>query len=454
MEFPFLSNRPGPEGTFPINLYLVGDSESGEPCLRRTPGLILRRQLTGNQLETRGAIVWRGALYAVIGPSLYRIDPNWNATNLGMLATDTGPIMMAAGDTKLAIADGAAGRVFDRLTGTMSGMSSFSFVTIAYMDGYWLASEGITDSWYLSANGDPTTWSPLDEGLAGMRADSIRQLVTNEGQLLALGEDTLEWYWNSGEADFPMTRVSGAGQEIGAAGKWTAATVDKSVFWLDNYGRVVRSTGNSYQVVSTPDLERRISGYDWPAAIGSSIYWQGAAWYVLTFPTDDKTFVHDASTQSWFQLSSGLEGGRHRCPYFMRMGTKVAGIDRDNGKVYQLDKATYTEDGEAIRLERVTSPAFSESKHIRHDRLELRMKTGVGTDPTNEPVSILQFSDDHMETWSEEMAARIGKIGTRETRAFWDGLGIHQHLIYRWICTEAIPIEIFGASLDVTPGIS
>jgi len=441
MEFPFIDKRPGPEGTYPRNLYFSPESDTGEPVMKRTPCLTSKADILF--AEGRGIIECRGDLYVVIREKVYKVNSAWSSTQIGSLPTSSGPVSMAKSGAYVLICDGANLYYYKRSdeTWATTGQKA-AFVT--YQDGYFLAPYPNSDLFYMCT--DPTSWSVLDEGQAGRRADYLRAMLSNEGQVASFGEDTLEWYYDSGNADFPWDRVIGATQEIGIGGAHTARILDKSIFFLDSQGRTCRTSGNDYGVVSTPELERRLKAFAWSSAIASAIYWNGQAWWVLTFPgSDNETWVYDASTGAIFQWSSGVDGRKHKAPFMCRFGSEIACLGYDTGKIYVLDEDAYTDDGDTVKLVRTMPPLYSGGKQIRHNMIELRMKTGVGAVDGSDPLAMLRFSDDHMKTWSNEMVSSLGVIGEGETLAYWDSLGISPHRIYEWSCTEAVPIEIYGA---------
>jgi len=456
VDFPFISNESGPAGLFPVNLYLSRDSVTGEPCLKRAPGLVKRVEFGSG--APRGLVAWKNSWYAVVGTGLWKIDTEWNATQIGTLTTNSGLVSMAGGDTMLMVADSASpGLVYNVQTGTTTVPSGLdNLATLAYSDGYWVGAPDGSDFWYASANGDATSWSQLDEGLAGVRPDQIKELATNEGLVMAIGEETIEWYYNAGSATgLAFERLAGATQEVGTLSRWSSARLDKSVFWLDNHGRVLRTSGTSYTVVSTQYLEQRLTSLSWAGSIGSAFVWQGAPWYVLTLPAEGLTFVYDAAANYWWQWASGpVLPAAHKALAFARIGATVAALSRDDGVLYELRSDAYDDDGTVCRLERTCPPVYSEGKRIRHNRLELRMRTGLGEQGERDPLCMLEYTDDYMTTWSDPIVASMGAIGERDRIVFWDGLGISKHRIYRFSCTEAVPIEIYGAFLHGQVGMT
>lgn len=457
MDFPFISKQPGPEGTYPKNLYMTLETESGVAAMRRRPGLLSKTNTAYK--EGRGLYYWKNHYYAILGNTVYRINASsWAATLIGTLLTTTGFVDIAFGATQLLIVDGIQAKYQAYGASSLTSLSDVEVKTaktVAYQDGYFVVPFPGTDSFYISGVDDVTSWSSLDEGKAGRRADDILVTVSNEGQLLVAGETTLEWYWNSGAA-FPFYRVQGATQEIGIGAKASLATIDKGVCFLDYVGRVCKTVGNSYQVISTPEIDRRISLLTAPEnAVGTACYWEGLPWYFLVFPDDGISFVFDLSTQSIMELTTGNNDGQWRGLYVAQNHKNPkevpAILDYQTGDIYEFDK-TQDDNGDIIRMARTMPLMFVENKHIRHDLVELRMKTGLGSTAGSNPLCELRYSDDYMETWSNYMPESLGKLGKRDTLVSWDSMGISERRVYEWSCSENVNIEIYGAVFKGLPG--
>jgi len=104
--------------------------------------------------------------------------------------------------------------------------------------------------------------------------------------------------------------------------------------------------------------------------------------YQITFPTGNKTFCYPEGGQ-WFEVSSGVDGGRYiGSSYAFAFGKHLIG-DYRNGNLYELDDDTYTENGTAIRRVRDSGPMHGgliqrPGKRIEMNRFELIMETGTG----------------------------------------------------------------------------
>lgn len=452
MEFPgFLSSKPGYDGTYPVNLYLAAETFRGKPAFRTTPGLV-RRVTPLPNVPIRSLAVRGEYLYALCGSQLYKISKDWVSTLLGTVSSPSGFAPVLSDDQYVVFRAENTLYVYDTTAGTLSTPSTnVTPKALMYQDRYFGISKKGSNFWYVCSLDDPMTWDPTDEGRASGSADAIVASISEARQLWHFKEESVEVYWNSGDADFPFQRIQGAHQEIGISAEGSLVGIDQSLFWLDSKWRIVRSQGYGHTVVSTPELERQIHSYTLKDdAVGYGIYWQGHSWYVINFPSANRTWAYDASTQSWFQWSSkkGLAyGGRHRgnCYAFFN-GYHVLG-DFENGKIYTLDHQTLTEDSEQIRWERTAPPVYQDGRRLFFPGLYIDMTTGTTKSPSSNPQVMMQYSDDDCHTWSSEFWGSVGRIGEYNKRVGWRRLGSSFSRTFRIAGTDAYATEIFGADI-------
>ncbi|RLC34303.1 MAG: hypothetical protein DRZ76_02915 [Candidatus Nealsonbacteria bacterium] len=129
--------------------------------------------------------------------------------------------------------------------------------------------------------------------------------------------------------------------------------------------------------------------------------------------------------------------------------------DYANGKIYQLDMNTYTDDGLAITRIRRTQIINKERVNVIHNKVEVDFEHGVGLDVADgedgyDPQAILKWSDDEGNTWSNGISVSIGKHGESDTRAVWRRLGMSRNRIYELtIKEEPVKVVIIGSYADL-----
>jgi hypothetical protein len=225
----------------------------------------------------------------------------------------------------------------------------------------------------------------------------------------------------------------------------------------------VRNAGYQFGRISTEHIEYALAQY---ATVSDARSWSytldGHIFYVITFPTEDVTWVYDITTGFWHEwqsYSTALETvpyARHRgnCACWFN-GKTIVG-DYENGKLYELDMATYTDNLEYIRRVRAAQTINRSRYNVIHDALEIEFEAGVGliTGQGSDPQAMLDWSDDGGHTWSSESWASIGTtvggIGEYTKRAIWRRLGISRNRIYRLTMTDPVKFVVIAAYLDVS----
>jgi hypothetical protein len=289
-------------------------------------------------------------------------------------------------------------------------------------------------------------------------------LIVDHRELWLFGTDSTEVWYNSGEPDFPLTRIQGAFNEIGCVAPYSVAKLDNGIFWLGadarGQGIVYRANGYTGQRVSTHAIEYAIQSYGTISdAVAYTYQQEGHAFYVLTFPTAGKTWVYDVAVNSWHERAGFLLGDfvRHRSNCHAAYNNVPHVGDFENGKIYVLDLSVYADDDQPqkwLRSWRALPTGQNNLKRTTHHSLQLDCETGVGlnTGQGNDPLVMLRFSDDGGHVWSNEKWSKLGKLGGFSTRAFWRRLGMTLKLrdrVYEISGTDPVKIVILGAELAV-----
>lgn len=433
-----------------VNLYSeVNESGSGEVgAFYGTPGLVTKYTGSG---EVRGLHVAGGYLYAVIGATVYAINSAWSATSLGTLPNSTGPVSMTANYTQLLISHASGWHYVTLPTGTLTAVSDVDAPTdavVTYQDGYVIFTQG-GEEFGITALDSVTSIDALDFASSEGSPDDLISLLSNNRELWLFGTQTTEVWYNSGDADFPFERISGAFMQHGCAARFSPAQVDNTVFWLgrdpSGQGMVFRANGYQPARISTHAMESEFATYSRiDDAIGWTYQQEGHTFYWLTFPTASKTWVYDVSTQSWHErayrdaTTGALSRHRANCYAFFN-GAHVVG-DYANGKVYELDLDTYTDAGDYIYRERTFPAMDAEGRRVRIDRAELIAETGVGLTSGQgvDPQVWLQVSKDGGRTFGFERYQSLGAIGQYNARAVWRRIGFGRHNVLRLGATDPV----------------
>jgi hypothetical protein len=432
-----------------------------------TPGL--RLLLTLPESPVRG--IWRASnsqVFAVAGQKLYRIESDWTYTELGTLNTTSGTVSIADNGLHVMVVDGTNGYVWTLASSSFAVISDPAFPAathVAFVDGYFVFNYPDTGQWGISGLND-VTFDALDIATAEGSPDNLVALFVSNRNVLALGTQSVEVYYNSGDADFPFARIQGAFIETGCSAPFSVAELVGSVFWLggdsNGSGTVYMMQGYQPKRISTPAIEAVIRGMttdDVEASTGWTYQQGGHLFYCLNLPGTDTTFCYDASTEMWHerQYLDLWSMKRHRAEcHAIAYGESIVG-DYETGKIYALDQDSYTDDGTSIVRIR-TAPHMSKGLTlVRHNSIQIDMETGVGLSGTaqgSDPQVILDYSDDGGHSWSNERFASLGKIGERMTRVKFNRLGMSRDRVYRVKVTDPVKPVLIGAEINVEEGLA
>jgi hypothetical protein len=337
---------------------------------------------------------------------------------------------------------------------------------------------------------DPLTFSSVDGSPDGVVAINV-----DHRQLWVFGTDSTEVWYNAGLANFPLSPIQGAFNEIGCVATFSIAKLDNTLFWLGTDARgqgiVYRANGYGAARVSTHAIEYAIAQYGNLAnALAYTYQQEGHSFYVLTFPSANATWVYDVATQAWHERA-GWDNGvfkRHRSNCQCNFGGNIIVGDYENGNIYTFDLEVYADNSQPqkwLRSWRALPQGTNTLKRTAQHSLQLECQSGVGlngiafedneefyllaengnfliTESGNfligsvvitqgaDPQVMLRFSDDGGHTWSNEHWASMGKIGQYYRRVFWRRLGMTLKLrdrVYEISGTDPVKIDIMGAEL-------
>ena len=412
----------------------------------------------------QGILQVQGRCFAVAGSYVYEVFSNGTYKKIGSVGT-TDTVSMASNPSQVIIVSGKGGGWIIPLANTANyaQINSAGFPaecdSVTYQDGYFIATQGGTQEFFISALDDGTSWNPLDFGSKEGSSDFVLAVTMVRRQLFVFGVETIEVWWNSGQANFPFQPIQGALMMVGCGAVRSPAIVGNGLFWL---GRNSRGEAVAFAEQNFAPIRVSNHAVEWAwgqytsidDAIGYGYEEDGHTFYVLSFPSANATWVLDTKTGfwtewDWWNLTLGVSEAalaRFHCFCFGKHLT----LDWKIGNVFAQSLNTYTDNGGIIRRVR-RSPHVDESKHrIRHVRFELDMELGnvpVGTNPAYS----MRFSDDGGFTWSNEMIRYLGKTGKYANQLVWRQLGSSRDRVYEVVDTNAISAAWAAASLETAP---
>lgn len=474
-QFPFLG--PAYEGRSPnyssqrmVNLYLEKGQGKNPWVMHGTPGLKQVATSTATIVDSQGYSGFRGVLKQsntygvwVCGAEVAFTFPSSSGdfllgSEIGDIAYDTNPVTMAYDGINVLIC--SAGKLYSVYS--PDGGGSYGVPTeirtnvgsVDFIDGYFLINEENTGRFYVS-NQYSTTIDSLDFATAEGAPDNLVKVLVNNREAILFGTETIEFWYVSGNADFPMSRVQGAYIEEGLAAKHSAVKCGSTVAWLGSSKNgaytVWMLNGYTPVPISTNAISNTISNWSRvDDAIAFFYQQEGHAFYVLTSPTASETWVYDFSTGQWHERGwtdsvGNIKRIRPSCYAFMNDRHLVG--DWQTGDIYEYDLNTYSDNGQEIKRLRSCLTLQKDLKYQRNKTLRLDMDTGVGTG-SDDPKAVLRYSKDGGRTWSNELWRSIGAIGEYDKRVEWHRVGGGERSVYEVSITDPVKVSITGAYLE------
>lgn len=427
-----------------------------------TPGLTL----LATAVPTFGT-GWRGlytasngTTYGICGSSVFAIASDWTLTLLGDIGSESGQVSMTDNSTYLMIVDGSSnGWTVKLADNTFAVMADSAFLggnRVDYGDGFLVLNRPETQQWYVSLANE-ITFDATDFAAKSGFSDKLVGAIVSKRYVYLLGELTSEVWFNAGNAAFPYERLPGVFMQYGCAAVGSIAQMDGNVYWLaqskEGVAFICRSEQFNAVQISTFALNNELATYpDLSDAIGFTYEIEGHFFYVLTFPTADKTWQYDLSTGEWNELV-WIDGDgayhRHRANcYASAYGKPIVG-DWQNGKLYLWDINAYTDAGSPItRLRSFMHGANDDSDRLRYREFIASMEVGNGASHEEVPV-FLRWSDTAGKSWGNAIRTSLGLEGEYLTSVQFQRLGMARDRVFELSWSAPTKTALLGAWVQV-----
>lgn len=374
--------------------------------------------------------------------------------------------------------------------------------TVDIIDNYFVYNNPTTQQWGASdllSPISPNTSYSLKDGAP----DDLVALIVDHREVYLMGEISSEVWTDVGTVPFPFQRIPGTSTQHGIAAPFSLARLGNSFAYVSRNNRgqaqIMQMNGYIPQRISTHAVENTLANQ----YVGDAVAWtyqlEGHEVFVVTFPSLELTWAYDITTQMWHKWLYTTNQGtyqRHRgncCATFQ--GLVIIG-DYENGKLYELDKTNYTDDGQNIRRLRRAPHLVTEFQRQYFDELQIQFQPGVGTtgaagsvvvvdantiylgdnytitasatlaieaekryilatqqipttQTTSNPQAMLRWSNDGGSTWSNEHWTSVGRMGKYTNRAIWRRLGQARDRIFEVSVSDPVNFVIISANLKM-----
>lgn len=443
-----------------INLYVEKNPQSSQSAAPFTfyprPGY---RRLQAAPMVGLGRGCYcasNGKLFVVVGTNVYYVDANWTFTLIGTIALGTSIVSMADNGTDILMVDGtSAGYSIDLASNVMAAVIDPAFYggdRVEYVGSAFMLNRIGTPQFYISGP-NALTWDPLDFGQKTASPDPLVAVPAMNNQAWLLGTKRGEVWYYSGAADFPWQQLPGVLVEHGCAAKNSPASADKFLFWLtqDKDGKPWIAKGSAdYSVVkaSTFAIDNEIQGYAvWNDAVGYVKQQLGHTFYVINFPSANKTWQYDLSNNEWNRLASVDANGNLNRDYGQlhayAYNTNVV-VHWQNGNLLASDPDTAADDGIDFPCVRSFPHSVDTMQRISYRCFTANIATGQIIDPNAEvPQITFSQSVDRGQTFRMGRTKSLGAVGKPKTLPRWWRLDLARDSVFKleWMASARAPLN-------------
>lgn len=434
------------------NLYAERNPDPNEPpVILSFPGCKLWS--AGGGVD-RGTHVMADVLYQVAGTSLQKVDSAGARTTLATVP-GSGYCIFADDGTNLYFV--TSGIIY-RWSGSALSTVTQSVVTnpqaIDYINRTFIIS-GDNGLFGTSDVNDGTTYNALNFAEAEVRPDALLRPKQFNQLVYMVGKKTTEVWWYSGSGNPPLSRQDSTLVNVGCSARDSIDNSDQYLYWLGDDNHVYQVLNTSARQITDTALHSEISAFSTVSdAIGRTVVIEGHTFYLLTFPTANKSYFYDQDLNYWGTLSYGTMGARHLFNSYQYAYRKHIVGDYRNGNLYELDKNTYEDNGEVIRRERVTLPITANGRDIVVRKLKLIAESGVGIASGQgvDPQIMMSVSHDKGKTWEAEQWRSMGVMGDYEREIEWLSLGRAESFTFKFAFTDPTAFNLYKAIIQVEYG--
>jgi hypothetical protein len=439
--------------------YIEVNKESSEiVSLPSFPGLKLFA--TAGSGSNRGVGEYKGVLYSVSGTELYKVDTVGSETlidtlpgvNHCILVEDGINLIITNGTSKPHVYDGTDLTLTTNVNLHNSNSVTFINRRVVY--------DGPNEQALFANLDDPTVVAGDNIALVETKSDALIRVFAQDQQILMFGDKTIEPFYFTGSGNPPYRRIDNATKEIGLIAIHSVGSNDDFVYFLGSDRRVYRWSGLTIQSISNPAIGQSIAKYsDVSDAKGFCFTLDSQRFYLLTFGIGNETWLFSENA-GWTNLAFGADNDEYLAASYINIYGKHLIGDRRNGNIYELDFDTHTHNGDTIFWQRDTAQVLPKAigaagREMTINRLRIFVETGTSliTGQGSDAQIMMTWSDDGGRSFSSEQWGSIGAQGEYGTEIFWDDLGTHRSIMFRFRMTDPVRWVLMSAEADIEVGL-
>lgn len=397
-----------------------------------------------------------GVLYQVRGNNFYEISDAGVSTSKGTV-TGTGPVVMDDDGTNIFIATGSFAYYYDGTTlNTITDPSYEEGPSVAAVNlqAVW---QGAGDAFLASDVSLPNSINDSNRGQATSLGDSLTRVHLFSEILYLMGGKNIEPWDNTGVGSPPFSRIKGGIIDVGLISTYAVCHNENFMYWISNTKCLYRTTQYNAENMTPPGIAETFKNYDMTNCKLYRIFMDGQNFILMIFPSASKTWVYSESTNFWIELAYKASEEQHLVNSYTFAYGKHLIASRVDGRVYEWDPDTTTDNGEIIARERILPPITAGSlkvpgARLQMDRFEVIMQKGVGTatGQGEDPVAQISFSYDGGASYADEAWPKIGRTGEARGKVETYNSKVFGDLTVKVRVTDPVFTAMTSAAIDVT----
>ncbi len=452
LTFPKSSSpgaRPGEGGGRLVNVFWALDGE--RPALVPAPGL---EPFSAVAQGPRGFLLVGSLLFVAVKDGLYTVNAGGVATFVGTLS-GSAPVTMARNnrspspDIVIVTEDGPYVATTTTI-GDYPDPDAGTPTSVAFLDGYFLFSYG--DGTIRASGLNTTDLNDQSFTKAESHPDGVIRGITKNGQYIALGPTSTEFYSNASTQPFPLARAEVS--DTGLFGRWAVAGFedgwDRPWFSVASDRTVCRWDGYTPTRVSTREVERSIATITDADSLRMCVYGFGGN-AVVSLSGPNWTWEYHVAANRWFERESYGQK-RWRAERSVNAFNRWLVGDLRSTSVLAISETTRREGSDPLvcTMEAI-GPTFPQGARLGDLRVEMSTGQGraEGLDPIEtDPRALISWSlnGGPMGTAVERSIGRQGQFGQAVTvtslgRARGAGVRLRIEV------ADPVPFSLYGADL-------
>jgi hypothetical protein len=190
-------------------------------------------------------------------------------------------------------------------------------------------------------------------------------------------------------------------------------------------------------------------------AFGYSFTLQGQDFYLITFPSENRTFVVNESlgVNGWFELRS-YENESYSGTSLVEIYSKL--FIADGGDLLTLELNEYTQNTNTMIRERITGAITPDNLGLSFDsmvmsKLTIYMEQGVGliSGQGDNPQIRVETSIDGGRSYAHSAFVYTGRLGDNTLLVELDQMLQGKSFVFKLTMSDPVPLTITGAKLKV-----